>query len=95
MANTTPSTNGGVISSRLGVPRDATITERKLWFVNAEDYAHGALSISMKYPTGWPGILAIDTKNSITVLMVAAVPIHSCKTIGGNVLPRLRKVMSR
>lgn len=78
-----------------GVPRDATITERKLWFVNAEDYAWRSQYLheipdwlagyfGLRYEKLYQG--ADGRRRANTFLR---------KTIAGNVLPRLRKVMSR
>lgn len=78
-----------------GVPRDATITERKLWFVNAEDYAWRsqylheipdwlAAYFGQRYEKLYHGT---DGRRRANTFLR--------KTIAGNVLPRLRKAMSR
>lgn len=78
-----------------GVPRDATITERKLWFVNAEDYTWRSQYLheipdwlagyfGHRYEKIYHG--ADGRRRANTFLR---------KTIGGNVLPRLRKVSAR
>lgn len=78
-----------------GVPRDATITERKLWFVNDEDYAWRSqyLHEIPDWLAGYFGHRYEKLYNGNDGRRRANTFLR--KTIGGNVLPRLRKVMSR
>ena len=78
-----------------GVPRDASITERRLWFVNPSDYDWRA-----KYLHEIPDWLAGYFGNRYEKLFAGRDGRRRAntflrKTIGGNVLPRLRKVAAR
>ncbi|MDV0602872.1 replication endonuclease [Raoultella ornithinolytica] len=78
-----------------GVPRDASITERRLWFVNPTDYDWRSqyLHEIPDWLAGYFGrryeklFSGNDGRRRANTFLR--------KTIGGNVLPRLRKAISR
>lgn len=78
-----------------GVPQDATITERKLWFVNAPDYAWRSqyLHEIPDWLAGYFGQRYEKIFNGSDGRRRANAFLR--RTIGQNVLPRLRKVTAR
>lgn len=78
-----------------GVPQDATITERKLWFVNASDYAWRSqyLHEIPDWLAGYFGQRYEKIFNGSDGRRRANAFLR--RTIGQSVLPRLRKVTAR
>lgn len=78
-----------------GVPRDATITERRLWHVNPDDYAYRSqyLHEMPDWLAGYFGNRYETLFNGVNGRRRANTFLR--RTIGQNVLPRLRKVMTR
>ena len=67
-----------------GTPTDATITERRLWSVNPQDYEWRSQYLH-EIPNWLAGYLAVVTKSCLLVVTGVAVPIHSCARLSAGV----------